>query len=549
MTTTTMPGTRVLRRPRRSRWWLWVIVVAVLGVGGYYAYERYQAASTPATPTQTTTAITRGNIASTVSATGNLAPATQLNLNLSTSGNVKQIDVKVGDSVTVGQALVRLDTTDLELTLKTDQASLESAQFKLAQTKQGATDAEIVAAQAKVTSAQAALDGLYSGPTSAELAEAQSRVRTAQINLEKAQTGPTDIEIANAKNKVETAKNSLWSAQSNRDAVCGRAKDPDQDTSCNQARAAVNNGELNVQTAQNDLQTLLAGPDANDIRIAQENVRQAELALAQSREGPTGEQVASAQANLVQAQSSLTELQAGPDALDIQQAELAVRQAEAKLEQSRLNLAKATLTAPFAGVVTAVNVVAGQAVGASSNPIQIADLSNLQIETQVSELDRAKLKVGQPVNIKLEALSGVTLQGEISRINPTGTSTSGVVNYGVLIKVTKSDPNAAAGMTATLTIVVASKQGVLIVPNRAIQTVNNQKVVTVLRDGTTVLIPVTTGVTDGSKTEVSSADLKEGDEVVTVSSTTSATSSTTTQGGPGMNPMGILGGGGPPPGR
>jgi RND family efflux transporter MFP subunit len=310
----------------------------------------------------------------------------------------------------------------------------------------------------------------------------------------------------------------------------------------------VNNAELNVQTTQNDLQTLLAGPDANDIRIAQESVRQAEAALAQLRQGPTDEQVAAAQATLVQAQSSLADLQAGPDTLDIQQAELTVRQAEAKLEQSRLNLAKATLTAPFAGVVTAVNVIVGQTVGASSNPIQLADVNNLQIETQVSELDRVKLKVGQTVNIKLEALTGVTLQGEIVRINPTGTSASGVVNYGVVVKVTRSDPNAAAGMTATLSIVTESKQGVLLVPNRAIQTVNGQKTVTVVRDGTTVLIPVTTGVTDGSKTEISSPDLKEGDEVVSVTASTTTTTSST-QTGPGMNPMGILGGGPPPPGR
>ena len=601
MTTVTMPGARIARKSVKGRGWLWLMILAVAAVGGYLVYQRYQPQAAAAT-TPTTVRVTKGDIASTVTATGNLEPVSQVDLNLTSGGVVKAVLVKAGDAVQAGQPLLQLQTTDLELAVTTAQANLDSAKLKLEQAKQGATEEDIAAAQAKVDSAKAALNALYAGPTQAELADAQARlvstqaqltkarqgsattgdlaaaqasITSAQANLDKVKAGATEQALANAQQKVEQAKNALWAAQSNRDSVCGRAKNPDEDSSCQGARAQVNQQEANVQMAQNDLAALQAGPtqtdvaqaqasvtqaqanlqklttvNANDVTVAQQNVNQAQAALDKLREGPTEAEVAQAQANVTQAQASLDALTKGPDSLTVQMAEAAVKQAEAQAQQAQYKLQQATLTAPFAGVVTAVNTTVGATAGTSGAPVQVADLSTLQIKTQVSELDRAKLKVGQAVKISLEALSGKTLAGEIAAISPTGTSSNGVVNYSVIVKVTQPDPSAAPGMTATLNIVVESKQGVLRVANRAVQTVNGQKVVNVLRDGQTVAVPVQTGVTDSSMTEVSSPDLKEGDLVVVNGTSTAGTTTSTNQGGPGMNVIGVMGGaGGPPPGR
>jgi multidrug efflux pump subunit AcrA (membrane-fusion protein) len=296
-----------------------------------------------------TVPVTRGELTASVSATGNIRSANQVDLNFQTGGIVQEVLVKTGDVVTKGQPLVRLDTMDLALTVKNDEAALETAQLKLEEAREGASEADLLAAQSKVDSAQAALDALSTGPTSTEVAEAQSRLASARASLEKAKAGSTEVEVANARNQVETAKNSLWSSQSSRDAICGRTKDPDQDTSCNQARAAVNNAELGVQTAQNNLEKLLAGPNTNDVFIAEQNVRQAELSLAKLRQPPTEDKIAAAQANLVQAQTALDELKAGPNSRTVRQAEITVTQAQSKLEQSQLKLQQATLVAPAAG--------------------------------------------------------------------------------------------------------------------------------------------------------------------------------------------------------
>ena len=93
-------------------------------------------------------------------------------------------------------------------------------------------------------------------------------------------------------------------------------------------------------------------------------------------------------------------------------------------------------------------------------------------------------------------------------------------------------------MTANLNIIVAERDNVLTVPNRAVRTVGKQKTVTVLFEGQQIQTPVQTGLSNDTNTEITSG-LKEGDVVVLTTTTTKTTSG----GG-----MGIPGAGGPPPG-
>lgn len=293
-----------------------------------------------------------------------------------------------------------------------------------------------------------------------------------------------------------------------------------------------------MRIAENDLEKLLAGANPNDVISAEQSVRQAEAALAKLRQGPTQDKVASAQAGVVSARTALENLTAGPNEIDIKLAESGVEQAQVRLKQSQLKLNQTTLTAPFDGVITQVTVVAGQNVGGSSNPVQIADLNTLQVVTNVSELDRARLKVGQEVSLTLEAVPGVTLKGEVVSISPAGVTQQGVVNFPVTIRLINPDPAVAPGMTANLSVLIEKKDNVLIVPNRAIRSQGRNRTVNVLYEGQQIPVPVQTGMTDGTNTEITSGALKEGDQVVMTSTTGART-------GGGFGPGA---GGGPPPG-
>jgi multidrug efflux pump subunit AcrA (membrane-fusion protein) len=108
----------------------------------------------------------------------------------------------------------------------------------------------------------------------------------------------------------------------------------------------------------------------------------------------------------------------------------------------------------------------------------------------------------------------------------------------VTVSLTGAADGVKTGMTANLNIIVDERENVLTVPNRAVKTVNKQKVVTLLRNGQQVQTPVQVGMSSDSLTEIISG-VNEGD-VVVLSTTTAASTSSRGMAGPGM--------GGPPPG-
>jgi multidrug efflux pump subunit AcrA (membrane-fusion protein) len=102
----------------------------------------------------------------------------------------------------------------------------------------------------------------------------------------------------------------------------------------------------------------------------------------------------------------------------------------------------------------------------------------------------------------------------VATIEPSGTTTSNVVTYSVLIAVDPTDVQLLPTMTATVNIVTQSADNAVLAPNGAI---SNGKV-SVLRDGSPVVVPVQTGITDGVNTQIVSG-LQPGDQVVTGVST------------------------------
>lgn len=137
-----------------------------------------------------------------------------------------------------------------------------------------------------------------------------------------------------------------------------------------------------------------------------------------------------------------------------------------------------------------------------------------------------KVKVGNKVTITLSAFSDKTYTGKIVAIDTTGTVSSGVVSYPVTITLDSGAPDIFANMSATANILTDFKEGVLIVPNGAIITQNNETFVRTLKDNVLTNIPVVTGLTSDTETEVISG-IDEGQSVVTAITTTSTTKTTT----------------------
>jgi HlyD family secretion protein len=165
----------------------------------------------------------------------------------------------------------------------------------------------------------------------------------------------------------------------------------------------------------------------------------------------------------------------------VTQAEDTLKIAQAQLTAARHNLDSATLRAPHAGVVTAINGTVGGTPGVSLNTssgvsggsyfIQIVDLSSLQIVANVNESDTANLKVGDQVQFTVNAYGDRQFTGVVDAISSSGVTSSNVVSYPVTIGVDKQSmqgANLLPGMTAAVNITVFQHSNALIIPVSAI---------------------------------------------------------------------------------
>jgi HlyD family secretion protein len=416
-----------------------------------------------------TALVERVTLTTTIESTGTIAAEQTLSLSFGTAGVVREVDVQVGAEVSVGQVLAQLETADLEYQI----ALLEQA----------------------LIVQQAAYDELIAEPTAQQIAQAEANLAAAQSQLQSAQSS-----LAGASNQqvitcagLEDAQLRLEQAQEDYDQYVTQGYEADATFMPDPESAA----GTALREAQNTF-----------------NVQQAQCA----NTPPTSNyeaQVTAAQASVEQAQAALDALLAGASEEDITAAEARLEQARLELENARTSLDDAVITAPFAGIVADVNIVAGQTVNASAAVITLLDSSILHIDVSVDELDIAQVAVGQNALITPEALNDTTLDGVVSRIAPIGESSEGIVTYNVRVDLVDVDElSVRVGMTTDVEIIVATTENVLAVPTQAIQRDGETEFVQVLNDdGTTVNVPVITGQSSGDMTAVE-GDLIEGTLVV-----------------------------------
>ena len=353
-----------------------------------------------------------------VSASGKLLPARWANLSFLPAGGGPVVEVKVqaGDKVEAGQVLVRLDDTDAKLALAQANAALKMAQAQLAQLKAGARPEEIAqqkqavqAAQAALAGAQAQLDQLQAGARQGDLAVADAAVRQAEADWKV---------VADSYDAVTTGL---------------------------ELSKKYGKGGSELTKAEASLRYQL--------QAATQAVTAAKARLAQIKAGPTEAErreaqaaVAAAQAQYDAAQARLDQMMAGATQEQIAVAEANVAQAQAAADLAQANLDKLQLTAPFAGTVGNVYAREGELLAAGQTVLALGDLSSLRVETtDLSEVDVARVTVGQPVNVTFDALKGQTLQGRVTRIAPMSSASQGGVNYTVIVELDQLDPALQVG--------------------------------------------------------------------------------------------------------
>lgn len=220
-------------------------------------------------------------------------------------------------------------------------------------------------------------------------------------------------------------------------------------------------------------------------------------------------------AQMEDAQREYDRLSAGEKSLD-------VIAAQAKVQAAQTTVNSLFILATFDGQVLSVDQHIGDTVDAGELSVNLADLDNLYVETQVDESDIANVKLGNQAEITLDAVSGVTFTGQVSAINPVGEAVSGLVKYSVRIDLDKVDADVFLPLGATANVVIKIKDATstLAVPITAIQNDTQGEFVWVIEsDGSTRRVDVVGGVIVGDMVAVT-GDLQEGERISTVRANT-----------------------------
>ncbi len=455
-----------------------------------------------------------------VSASGEVIPHRSAELSFRVPGTVSELLVEEGDTVQSGQELARLDLAELELGLRQAEAGLAQAQAGYERLLDGATTEEVAAARAQVAQAQGALRQargsvtaqdiaaaeanlqsalarqaeIAAGPKQTDLQQVQAAVTQARSNLELQRTNLSAAKT-NAQIQMEVAANALRDAQQVYSEIYWRnfelarkldnfsmelpreARDAEEqalrqvenaEARLEQSRLAaeqaaqneidgIRAAEAGVSTAEANLQRLLDGATSDQRAAVDAQVAQARATLDKLRGDQRAGAVQAAEAGVAAAQANLGRVTSDPSAATLAGSMAQVEQARAAVDSAKLNLAKATLVAPFDGIVANVNIDVGDlASGGGALPaIQIVDTSELRVEVNVSDTDVARVREGMPARITLDAIPGQSFGGTVTYIAPTATAVGNIRTYLVRVTLDEDRPEGMrAGMSARVNILV-----------------------------------------------------------------------------------------------
>lgn len=511
----------------------------------------------------TTEEVANKNLKQTVEVTGTVESADDINLNFASSGRVASMLVKTGDQVKANQILARLSAGDVSSQVADAQAAVDVAKSNLAQLLAGASDEDVRVTEKELenakTSYQTAQDSLANLQQSSQqeldnylivgLNTLSDKYFSIQYALDVVKDAimdddadtylfVTDMQfLINTKElyrQVLTQNNNLTTyiekakASQNQTDILS-ALDVLKQTLEMSSDLVNNTYNIMLITVTTDVYTPAIINSLKSNLSAQSSALNASITSSQTAANNIRNKEIYYQGQLTAANNSVT---AALNSLNLAQARLALKKAPARsfeLDAARANVRRAEasvaryysllsdtmIKAPVDGIVTRVNVDVGEQSTASQSAISMIGLSTTQIKVDVPESDITKLKIGDTVDITLDAFGNdQVFSGTVIFIDPASTVISEVIYYKVTVGFNTEDNRIKSGMTANLTILTDSKDNVLVVPSRAVSARGDERFVMVLENNKPVEKIVTVGLKgDDGLWEISSG-LNTGEKVI-----------------------------------
>jgi len=505
-----------------------LLVVALLAGAGWWAFPRIKDSLLPQygfrPPESGSTEVTveRGDLTEAVSVYGAVSPARTQALAFSQAeGRITLVAAMEGMPVAEGDLLVSLDREALEREValaKAERDEALEALEELAQEESPVRQLELQVALdearselSKAEEALAAFDRGEGGSAQArreaveELQLARQRLASLQddaeyeeqiarlewqYNIAEVEHGPYVL----IQNPSEQDRDKEWLL---RNEMLARKQDLDT------ARLS---READLRAAQ------------NAVAKAERTLRELDRAIAMGKDEVTRQElvakVASAQAKVLEAESALAGDTLAEDTIEVAKAEAEVIKAEGALAVAERALADSELRAPFDGTVQAVKAMEGGTATRGEEMVTVADLSEIRVVAQVSELDMGTVKEGLEVQVILEAFGE---EGRVpARVGPIpayGRYQDGITVFDVPILLDREMPGLRLGMSASISIPVGVATDVLYIPVHAVYSGFEGSFVFVHAGDDVEQRAIKTGVSDGIMVEIIEG-LEEGETVI-----------------------------------
>ncbi len=492
-------------------------------------------------PTYDYYAAQKADVVQSISSTGVIKSDQNISLSFKRGGTIASIKVRSGDKVSKGKILVSLDNKDTLTAVSQATAALDAANANYEKLKNGATEDNISVAQAAVNTAQVSLDNIKSISDK----NINSKYDYALNALD-----DTYIKMYNAYTTVDTIKEAHFKDANDQESLTVRNNEEyqinrpknDAKTSIDAAKASGKTDDIDtaISASISSLNKILTGltairsvcdqttyqgkvtateKTALDTQKSYISTAQTTMSSLQSDistlKTQTDNNIKTAEATLSQAQASLKALQSPARPEDINVAKANVEAAEANLQAANNAYSDSMIIAPIDGIITNVSPKIGEVVGAGTPVATMISVNKFQLETYLSQTELGKIKVGDIVNVIIDAYGENNIfTASVISIDPAATINNGISSYKTIIQFDNDDERIKSGLSANATIIDQKKEGAIVVPNGAIYKENNKSYVLIEKKNKIEKIEITTGIEESNGLTEIISGLNEGDKVI-----------------------------------
>lgn len=557
------------------------VVALVLVIGGYTGIKAIFSA--PKGTSYVTAKVEKGTIIASLSGSGQVSASNQVDLKSKGSGEVVSVAVVNGQTVKAGQLIAQLDASDASKALRDAQTSLETARLSLQKLQQPAdklslTQSENSLADA-IDSEKRAEDDLVKAYD-----DAFTSISNAFLDIPNIMSGMYDLLYKSSRaapvNNLDyypglvpsfdngnvdafrtSADTSYKTAKALYDKSALSYKNVTRSSSTSSIEALLNETVNTVQAMSEatkntsnlfdyvneklkyynrDIPSQLTTDQATASSYTSKiNTRLGDLNGSRTTIKNGIVSIENGKRSINERTQSLAKLKEGTDALDLRSAQITVDQRQNALLDAQLLFGDYAIRAPFDGTIASLTIKRGDSFNSGTVAATLVTQQKIA-EISLNEVDVAKIKLGNKTTLTFDAVEGLSITGSVAEIDTVGTVSQGVVTYNVKISFDTQDERIKPGMSVSASIIIDSKQDVLIVPNSAVKSIGTQSYVEMfasplsnsegsqgaVSDTLPTQVPVVVGLSSDTTTEITSG-LNEGDQVVVRTITSSATKTTT----------------------